>query len=136
VLVELSYPGANAHAPYCHLWSVWVYRIFPRSHKGYHFRGKKGVLNTKFVFWFSLQRLSETYFILRRIYLYYLHVQYPLFLTVINENLVEIFQKYSNMKFHETPSSESRVVPCGQTERRTDKHDEANSRFPEFCERV
>jgi len=27
-----------------------------------------------------------------------------------------IFEKYSNLKFHENPSSGSRVVPCGQTD--------------------
>jgi hypothetical protein len=35
------------------------------------------------------------------------------------------------MEFHENPYSESRVVPCGQT---TDRHDEANSCFSQFCE--
>ena len=30
------------------------------------------------------------------------------------------FKKYSNMKFHENPSSGSRVVPCGRTDRRAD----------------
>ena len=28
----------------------------------------------------------------------------------------QIFEKYSNIKFHENPSSGSRVVPCGQTD--------------------
>jgi hypothetical protein len=37
-------------------------------------------------------------------------------------------EKYSNTIFHENPSSGSRVVPCGQT----DRHDEANSRFSRF----
>jgi hypothetical protein len=41
-------------------------------------------------------------------------------------------QKYSGIKFYENPSSGSRVVLCGQT----DRHDEANSRFPKFCERA
>jgi len=41
-----------------------------------------------------------------------------------------IFEKYSHIKFHENPSSGSRVVPCG----RTDTHDEANGRFLQFCE--
>jgi len=36
----------------------------------------------------------------------------------------QIFEKYSNIKFQENPSSESRVVPC----RQTDRH-EANSHF-------
>jgi len=43
-----------------------------------------------------------------------------------------IFKKYSNTKFHENPSNGSRVVPCG----RTDRHDEANNRFSQFCERA
>ena len=32
----------------------------------------------------------------------------------------QIFEKYSNIKFHENPSSGSRVVPCGWTDGRTD----------------
>jgi len=44
----------------------------------------------------------------------------------------KFFEKYSNIKFQENPSSGSRVVPIGQT----DEHDEANSRFSQFCERV
>jgi len=44
----------------------------------------------------------------------------------------QIFEKSPNIKFHENPSSGSRVVPCG----RTDRHDEANSRFPQFYERA
>jgi hypothetical protein len=33
------------------------------------------------------------------------------------------------MKFHENPSSRSRVVPC----RRTDRHDEASCKFRNFA---
>ena len=39
------------------------------------------------------------------------------------------FEKHSNIIFYENPSSGSRVVPCGQT----DRHDEANSRFRNFA---
>ena len=42
----------------------------------------------------------------------------------------QIFQKSSNIKFHETPSFGGRVVPCGQR----DVYDEGNSRFLQFCE--
>jgi len=31
----------------------------------------------------------------------------------------QIFEKHSNIKFHENPSCGSRVVPCGQTGVRT-----------------
>jgi hypothetical protein len=37
----------------------------------------------------------------------------------------QIYEKYSNGKFRENPSSVSRVVPIG----RTDRHDETNSLF-------
>ena len=48
----------------------------------------------------------------------------------------QIFNKYLYIKFHENPSIGSRIVPCGQTTRRTDRLAEANSRFSEFCERA
>jgi len=35
------------------------------------------------------------------------------------EDLRQIFEKYSYVKFHGNPSSGSRVVPCGRTDRRT-----------------
>jgi len=44
----------------------------------------------------------------------------------------QIFEKYSNIKFRENPSSGNRVVPC----RRTERHGEANNRFSLFCERA
>jgi hypothetical protein len=51
-----------------------------------------------------------------------LHVKYPLFLSDFNETCIfqQIFENYSNIKFHENPSSGSQVVPCGQTDGRTD----------------
>ena len=44
----------------------------------------------------------------------------------------QIFEKYSNIEFHENPSSVCRVVLCG----RTDVYDEANSHFSQVCERA
>jgi hypothetical protein len=32
----------------------------------------------------------------------------------------QIFEKYSDVKFHENPSSERRVVPCGREDTQTD----------------
>jgi len=40
----------------------------------------------------------------------------------------QTFENSPNIEFHELPSSGSQVVPC----RRTDRHDEANSRFLQF----
>jgi len=44
----------------------------------------------------------------------------------------QIFEKYSNIKFHENPFIGRPVVPCG----RTDTHDEVNSRLSKFYERA
>ena len=44
----------------------------------------------------------------------------------------QILEKSSNIKFHQNPSFGSRVVSFGQI----DGHDEANSRFSQFCERA
>jgi len=56
----------------------------------------------------------------------------------------QIFEKYSNIKFHENASSGSRVVTCRRTGRQTDRHtygwtdrhDEAISCFSKFWERA
>ena len=53
----------------------------------------------------------------------------------------QIFEKYSNIKFHKHLFSGNRVVPCGPTDGRvdgrTDRHvEEANSSFPQFCKRA
>ena len=86
------------------------------------------LLNLECVFWFSLQVLFETFLIMwinerDTIKMYFgLHVKYSLFLSDFNENWIvsSDFDKSSNIKFHENPSSGSRVVPCGQTVRQTD----------------
>jgi len=41
---------------------------------------------------------------------------------------LRIFEKYSNVRFHDSPSIGRRVVPC--------RHDKANSRFSQYCERT
>jgi len=67
VFVALGIQPWNAHEPYFHLWPVRLYNIFcTLSHKGNDFLGEN-LLNTKRVFWFSLQLLSQKFFILRRI---------------------------------------------------------------------
>ena len=44
----------------------------------------------------------------------------------------QVFEKYADIKCHENPSNGSGVVPCGRKE--TDRHDEANSSFAQFCQ--
>jgi len=61
-----------------------------------------------------------------------LHVKYPLFVLDFMklEFSRQISEKYSDIKFHENPSSGSRVVIYGWT----DGHDAANSRLSQFCD--
>jgi len=75
-----------------------------------------------------------------------LHVKYPLFSS--DGNSIEFsrqnFEKYSNIKFHANPPSCSRVIPCESTDserdrqmdKGTERYDETNSRFSQFCQRV
>jgi hypothetical protein len=44
---------------------------------------------------------------------------------------LQIFEKYSNIKFHENRFNGSRVVPCGRSDK-TGWHDKANSRFSQI----
>ena len=53
-----------------------------------------------------------------------------------NLNFSTDFPKILKKKFHENLSVGSRVVQWGRTERQTDRHEEANSRFSQFCKRV
>jgi hypothetical protein len=48
-----------------------------------------------------------------------LNVKYPYACQILIklELLQQIFEKSSNIKFHENPSSGSRIVPCGRTDR-------------------
>jgi len=88
--------------------------------------------------------LSEIFLILRiterdMIKNAYCYSKFPLFLSNFNETSIffrQSFEKYSNTKFHENPSSGSRVVTCGQTHRRMDVHVEAKSHFSPFFKRA
>jgi hypothetical protein len=48
----------------------------------------------------------------------------------------QICEEYSRIIFHKYSSSGLRVVPCGQPDVRADRHDEAESRFLQICERL
>ena len=138
---RLTYPVCHAPAPYC-LLPPWLHH----NCRYYLINGKifrKMSLNVKCVFLFILQIVFETFLFLRRNQRSIgerLHVKWPLFLSDFNDIFIfsTEFRNVSKIKFYQNPSNGSRLVPCRQTDghkrRRTDGHDETNSRFSQFCE--
>jgi hypothetical protein len=94
-------------------------------------------------FYFLYNYFCETYFILKNIQrdiiinIRWFSCKVPLIFSDLElEYSREIFEKYSNIKFHENPSSGNRVVSCGQTDRTDSRTNIANNCFSTFCERV
>ena len=62
---NLRYPACNAHAPHCHLWPDPLYHIFPH----YLVNGttiENNLLNTKYLFWFSLQFCLKYFYYMKK----------------------------------------------------------------------
>jgi len=129
VFVALSIQHAMRirHIVFCCLPTMQYFSTL--SHKWHDFRKKKVLLNTKCVFWFSLQLLSEIFLILRRnkrdavinlrISVAMLSSCYSCQVLIKLEFSRQIFEKYSNINFHEYLSIIRRVVPCGRTDGQT-----------------
>jgi len=64
------------------------------------------------------------------------HVRYPNSCKILMtlDFSQQIFEKSSNIKFHKNLSSGSWVVPWECMDQATDRHNEANSRFSQFCD--
>ena len=67
-----------------------------------------------------------------------LYVRNPLFLSYLNKtpNFSRDIRKILKYQILKNPSNRTRVVPCGQTHRRMDRHKKTISRFSKFCERA
>jgi hypothetical protein len=66
-----------------------------------------------------------------------LHVKYSLFLSDFNETKLyrQVFEKFSNIKFNENPPLGAELFQGdGWKPGQTDRHDESNSCFLQFCE--
>jgi hypothetical protein len=103
------------------------------SHKWHDFRKKKKLLNTKCVLIFDWQishsKNNWEIYDQKRILAFMQSARYSCSSLMKLEFSQQIFEKRINTKFHDNPSSGSRVVPC----RQTDRHDSANSHFSQFC---
>ena len=117
---------------YCHLWPVWFYHIFPHCFiNGTIFRNK--LFNIKCAFWFSLQLLSETFIIQRKIQqdtatnLNRSSCKVPLFLPHFNGTWI------FSTDCQKSPQILNFLKICLSCSMQTDRHDKANSYFSEFC---
>jgi hypothetical protein len=135
---SFRYESCNAHAPYFHLWPVRLYNIFPHCLiKGAIFE-KKLLLVIKFLFWFSLQFPSEIFLILRRIKrdiqtVYWPSCMVPIILIKfqLDFNFLDWLSKNTS-NFMKICPMETEFNADG----RTDRYDEANSRFSHVCKRA
>ena len=118
---SLGYPVCNTHAPYCHV--TW-----PSSTKFPHiisqmarFQKKKVVehktciliFSTTFVWNIFHSKKTWARYDQRCISVFTYTTHYYCLILMKIEFSWQIFEIYSNIKFHENPSSGSRVVPCG-----------------------
>jgi len=136
----LRYPACNTHVLYCHLWSVQLYDIFPHYLKNGTIFDKKTIEHKICFFLFSLQLLSEKILSLRRIErdsvsMYRcLNVKCPLFFSDLNEPWIFSTDFSKNTQISNSRKSAQWVPSCsmrtdGQTERQTDRQNEAKSLF-------
>jgi len=137
---SLSYPARNAHVPDCQLWPAPLYNIFPRYFINSMIFDKKsyGTRNVCFAFLYNFylkhfsfykKKISEI-----RCEMYSgLHVKYTLFLSDFNETWTFSTDFRKVFKYQISWKSVQWESSCSM---RTDRHDEANSRFLHFCERA
>jgi hypothetical protein len=117
---SLRYPACNAHAPYCHLWPARLYNIFP-----HYFikmaRFKKKVLEHKVcvltssatsVWNISHSWKNSAKYCHKCTCIFTQITCYSCQICVKLQFLQQIFEKYSNVRFHENSCSGSWIVPC------------------------
>jgi hypothetical protein len=103
---------------------------------------EKSLLNTKYLFCFPLQHLSETFLIIRNTDRYMIkmycsqYVKDPLFLSYFNETwiLSKLFFFSGNPQIPNFMSNHPVGSEWFHASRRTDRHGEANSPFSQLCE--
>ena len=129
----------QAHASYCHLCPVWLYRVFflTLSHIRHDFRRGGGghemcvlIFSATFVSSVSHSKNSLRYDH-KCTQVFKQSTCYSFQIVMKLEFPRQIFEKYSNVKCHVSPPSVSATVACG----RTDVHED-DSRFSEIYERA
>ena len=139
---SLSFPACNAQAPYCYLWPVWLYRIFPL------YLINRTILENKFIayqlsvliFWnISVQHLCGTFLFLTQTQEIFnkctyvgIYGAYQLCEILIKLDSIDRFWRNTQILNFTTIRPVSPVISC----RRMDGHDDANRRFSQFSDRT
>ena len=126
-ICSLRYLACNAHMPFCYLWSAPLYDIFPNYFKNvtifeWPYRTRNVCFDFLYKFCYSISHSKKkwTRYDQKRILVFMESALYSCPILMKLEYSRQILEKSSNTKFHENPSSGSRVFPCGRTEGRTD----------------
>ena len=138
---NLSYPARKAHATYYIVISVlsgWTTFLYIISQAARFSEKCYWMFDFSLQLWLKYFSIYEEFSeMLSNTYIGLLHVKHPLFLLDFDGTWIFSTDFWKMLKFHTNMFSGSRVVPCGQTDRQTDRqtrHDGANSRFSQFCE--
>jgi hypothetical protein len=133
-ICSLRHPACNALAPFVVCGLAVLYNNFPYCIiNGMIFERK--LLNIKYVFWFSLQPLSETFFIPRWIEpdviknVYWSSCKVPVI-------LVRVYWSLNILDRVENTNQISNIIiirPLGAELFHADRHDEANSLYSQIC---
>ena len=129
-ICSFRYPAYKAQSPYFDLWPVWLYLIFPHYLiNGTIFEKKKSYWTSNVCFDFpttfvwNISHFKKYWTSYKNVYWSSCKVPGILVRFQWHLSFLDIFSKNTqNIKFHENPSM------------RTDRHDEANNRFSQFCE--
>jgi hypothetical protein len=124
----------------CHVWLILLYHIFPHCLINGTIFEKENIIGhkmcvliffTTFV-WndFPCKKISASYYRKRTYVLMWSNRCFVIFYS--NANLIDIFETYSNIKFHKKSVSGSRIFLYAWTDERTDRYNENNSHFSSF----
>jgi len=127
---SLRYPACKGHASNCHLSPLLLHNIFAHYLiNGTIFEIKRVTVHKIWALIFSTisvwdiphSKKNWTRYDHKCLVVFMYSTGYSCRIFTKFEFSTNVFEKYSNfIKCHENPSSGSRVVPCGQTDRQTD----------------